>query len=355
MDRADLERLDRESLVLRAQAAGIKRARVLTRPELVDELLRLDAKPGGAAERELKRSRGFFGLARDLLSRVVERGLHLPDAAERFRAALVDPVPNVPRPEAQAIPTVTLAEIYAAQGHRERAIDTLKRVLEEEPDHLAARALLEKLEATDYVPPEAKLPPEPEVEAVAVAEEAAEEEEEDDGEAAISTPPPPAPPAPLTPEPVTSRVPSPPTASQPLVVVRDRCLAIPCGQTHYVWWQLAPASRRLAEESFFFVRVVTILPGWDGPRVATKDIAADPYAGELLLRDLEPGGVVRVAIGFVPDGDFVPVAHSPAFEGEAPGSLRHWTFGPTDGESPDVLADEVVRAAAERAVRLTSG
>ena len=168
MDRADLERLDRESLVLRAQAAGVKRARVLTRPELVDELLRLDAKQPLTRqdESQLKRSRGFFGLARDLLSRVVERGLHLPDAAERFRAALVDPIPNVPRPEAQAIPTVTLAEIYAAQGHKERAIDTLRRVLEDEPDHLAARALLEKLQATDYVPPEAKLPPEPEVEVV---------------------------------------------------------------------------------------------------------------------------------------------------------------------------------------------
>ena len=42
MDRAELERLDREGLVLRAQAAGIHRARVLTRPELIDELLRLD-------------------------------------------------------------------------------------------------------------------------------------------------------------------------------------------------------------------------------------------------------------------------------------------------------------------------
>ena len=42
MDRAELEALDREGLVMRAQAAGIRRARILTRPELVDELLRLD-------------------------------------------------------------------------------------------------------------------------------------------------------------------------------------------------------------------------------------------------------------------------------------------------------------------------
>src|SRR5688572_26380170 len=118
MDRAELERLDRESLVFRAQAAGIKRARILTRPELVDELLRLD--PSVDPEK-LKRSRGFFGRARDLLNKVVERGLHLPDAAERLVSALGTTLPEIKRPEPQAIPTVTLAEIYAAQGHKQRA------------------------------------------------------------------------------------------------------------------------------------------------------------------------------------------------------------------------------------------
>src|SRR5262245_44969417 len=144
MERAELERLDREGLVQRARAAGIRRARLLTRPELVDELLRLDPSidPG-----QLKKTRRFFGRARDLLSRVVERGLHLPDAADRLRAALGTPFPEVPRPEPQAVPTVTLAEIYAAQGHKQRAVDTLRRVLEAEPDHHGARALLDKLEA----------------------------------------------------------------------------------------------------------------------------------------------------------------------------------------------------------------
>ena len=42
MDRAELEALDRESLVVRAEQAGMRRARILTRPELIDELLRLD-------------------------------------------------------------------------------------------------------------------------------------------------------------------------------------------------------------------------------------------------------------------------------------------------------------------------
>jgi tetratricopeptide (TPR) repeat protein len=146
MDRGELEDLDRESLVVRAQAAGIRRARILTRPELIDELLRLDPDADAA---QLKKSRGFFGRARDLVARVVERGLHLPDAADRIRTmALGTTIPTtaVPRTEPQAMPTVTLAEIYAAQGHRQRAIETLRRVLDREPDHTAARALLARLE-----------------------------------------------------------------------------------------------------------------------------------------------------------------------------------------------------------------
>src|SRR4051794_13450726 len=157
MDRSELERLDREGLVMRAQASGIRRARLLTRPELIDELLRLDP---ATDQTTLKKSRGFFGIARDLLSRVVERGLHLPDAADRLRAALGTTLPQVPRPEPQAVPTVTLAEIYAAQGHNLRAIETLRRVLEVEPEHGAARALLERLSAPSYVAPPLPLPPE---------------------------------------------------------------------------------------------------------------------------------------------------------------------------------------------------
>src|SRR5512138_1312632 len=125
MNRAELEGLDRETLVARAEETGIRRARILTRPELVDELLRADR---SADDVELKKARGFFGRARDLLARVVERGLHLPDAADRIRSmALGTLPPSVPRVDTQAVPTVTLAEIYAAQGHRERAVETLRR------------------------------------------------------------------------------------------------------------------------------------------------------------------------------------------------------------------------------------
>src|SRR5580704_17766578 len=113
MNRVELEKLDRDALIARAEAAGVTRARILTRPELVDELL-LRSSTDEASKR---RARGLFGVERDLLARVVERGLHLPDAAERIRTLGI--APPTRRCAPAALPTVTLAEIYAAQGHRE--------------------------------------------------------------------------------------------------------------------------------------------------------------------------------------------------------------------------------------------
>ena len=185
MDRGELEGLDREALVVRAQAAGIRRARILTRPELIDELLRLDP---NATAAQLRKSRGFFGKARDLVARVVERGLHLPDAADRIRTLSLGAASTygsrVPRGEPQAMPTVTLAEIYAAQGHRARAIETLRRVLEREPEHAAARMLLARLEDEGYVAPPPPLPPEPENE----PEVAVDDDDEDDEPLTVETP-----------------------------------------------------------------------------------------------------------------------------------------------------------------------
>jgi hypothetical protein len=304
MDRAELEQLDRESLVLRAQAAGVRRARLLTRPELVDELLRLDPSVDAA---QLKRTRGFFGRARDLLSRVVERGLHLPDAADRLRAALGSPLPQVPRPEPQAVPTVTLAEIYAAQGHRQRAVDTLKRVLEAEPDHGAARSLLEKLQAEDYVAPPPPLPPE--------ADEARDEIGGNLGNGASALP-------------ASAR-------HDP----SDECIAIPVGKTSsYVWWRLSALSRErlAAEPSSFCVRAVILVPTWDGPVQETRDVPCDPNAGEATLRGIPEGAVVRVAIGLRDQGAFVPFSHSLPLERMGSSRLVRWTL---EGATPVPLDD----------------
>src|SRR5471030_2394346 len=125
MNRADLEALDRDTLVAKAESAGVLRPAVLTRPELVDELLVRTAKDAKAPE--LRKARGFFGIARDLLARVIERGLNLPDAADLVRAEPV--AARATRSTSSVIPTVTLAEIYATQGHKARAEETLRKVL----------------------------------------------------------------------------------------------------------------------------------------------------------------------------------------------------------------------------------
>src|ERR1700735_2958062 len=108
MDRAELERLDRTPLIARAEGRGVTRANILTRPELMDELLVRSARKD---DRDLPRKRGFFGRARDLVARVIEKGLHLPDAAERLRQVSVTASQLAAR-VAPAVPTVTLAEIY---------------------------------------------------------------------------------------------------------------------------------------------------------------------------------------------------------------------------------------------------
>lgn len=324
MDRAELEGLDRESLVLRAQAAGIKRARVLTRPELVDELLRRDPK---IDPEKLRRSRGFFGIARDLLTRVVERGLHLPDAADRLRAALGNnPFPETRRPEPMAIPTVTLAEIYAAQGHKARAIETLRRVLEREPEHVAARALLEKLEDASYVAPAPPLPPEPEVE--------------------------PEPPPPPDPDPDGTRLTVAAPQRKETPAGNDECVALPLGGGRtFVHFRVATR-----KDAPFVVRVLVVTPSWDGPSTETRDVSASPDAGEIVIDDLPASAVVRIAIGWGTGSSFVPIAHSPLFVSErrADADLACWTL---EGMIP-VTADDPrfasVREARERAARTSS-
>ncbi len=111
----------------------------MTRDELIDEILRLSANDPG----DIKSVRGWFGVARDLLAGLVEQGLHLPDAAKVIRGEGPGSVPSHRRPLA----TVTLAEIYAAQGHLARGVTVLKEVLEKEPEHEVARRLLSDLEA----------------------------------------------------------------------------------------------------------------------------------------------------------------------------------------------------------------
>jgi hypothetical protein len=343
MDRGELEELDRESLVVKAQAAGIRRARILTRPELIDELLRLDASTDDA---QLRKSRGFFGRARDLVARVVERGLHLPDAAERIRTlAMGEPPTTVARTEPQAMPTVTLAEIYAAQGHKARAIETLRRVLEREPDHAAARVLQARLEDAAYVAPAPPLPPEPEIEPDLYAGDEA-SAAPDDASSALDA-------SPDTRDGGTDheggidvsattdvlRVGEREPVREPVASMEvdeaeiDECFAIPLpanqgGARMYTRWSVSwstlGALLRTRPNGRFVVRAHVVTPSWDGPTAETRDLIVDPDEREAVLQGLPEPSVVRVAVGWFDGITFVPLAHSPALE-MARGGLTVWT------------------------------
>jgi hypothetical protein len=281
-DRAELERLDRETLILRAEAAGVSRANILTRPELVDELL-LRSAPSD--DPRVTRARGFFGRARDLLARVIERGLHLPEAADRLRRVTL-PVP--PRPPVQAaVPTVTLAEIYAAQGHTGRAIETLSRVLEHEPEHAAARALLKQLSEQRAGSGEAK--------AVALASEPPRSEAAPEPQGFLDD------------------------DTLPWRYDVDECVAIPVDPTTlFVYWEIREQTltyvRRNRQDGGLALRVLIITPSWEGPRSTTRDIDVGEPIADWFIRDLPAGAIVRVATGWRLGNTFLPIAHSSAIE-----------------------------------------
>jgi hypothetical protein len=298
MNRAEFEALDRDALIARAEAAGVHRARILTRPELVDELLLCAATDQATKQR----SRGLFGRARDLLARVVERGLHLPDAADRIRSLGI--VPERPAAPA-ALPTVTLAEIYAAQGHRARAVETLEDVLSREPDHAAACALMAQLRDETYPVPPPRLPPERDDETLA---DPSIEDDDEDHEMGPDPAVPQAEPAHLLDD-----------APLPTRCDVDECVAIPVDpSTLYVYWEVRDLTLEHARATrpggSIALRMVVIVPTWDGPRSSMRDRDVCETIGDFFVRDLPAGCVVRAAIGYRIGDVFVPVAHSPALE-----------------------------------------
>jgi len=137
-DPAELDALSREDLILRARARGVERPEQMTRVELRDEIVRM-SEPD--LERQ-RRTRGWLGVARDLLASVVESGLNLPDAAAAIRG---DAKSEIDFQGPPPVATVTLAEIYATQGHYEQALRMLEEVIEREPEHSSARALHQRL------------------------------------------------------------------------------------------------------------------------------------------------------------------------------------------------------------------
>jgi len=288
--------LSRDELCARAQALGVKRPELLTRVELRDEIIRLTETDAG----QRKRARGWFGVARDLVASVVEQGLNLPDAAEMIRGAGLTTTKIGP-----PVATVTLAEIYAAQGHHERALALLDQVLANEPDHRAAALTRERLVREK----EAKRPdggdlasPEPDGGREALEAEQPEFEEEQavpppSGEALC---------------PVEA-----PIARDVLLLVRA-----PTGQS-WASWELTERSFSSVTEGSWCLVVVEIAPSWDGPTERRHEVPLDRAIGQQQL-EVAPSRIVRAALGTKRGELFIPkvlAAH----------------FGCGDGTSPEVL------------------
>jgi hypothetical protein len=245
-DRDALQRMSRDELIAEARRCGALHPELMTRVELADEILRLseDESPGVAA------ARGFFGAARDLLARVVERKLNLPQAAALIRGI---PTPYLRSRAPAPVATVTLAEIYAAQGHPGRALSMLDEVLQREPDHEAARGLRDRL---------------------ASARPAAHAGE-------------------------------PPGPAAAVVVVTDD------GESVYVYWEIR--RERLAELQTRLpggqptVRLLSFVPSLVGAQASERDIVADPAWGGAKIDLVAPDAVVRAVLGWSGQGAFRPL------------------------------------------------
>jgi len=151
----ELDQKSRSELVDDARRLGVDRPERMTRVELVDEIVRRTTPLAQQAE-----ARGLFGVARSMLASVVESGLNLPEAASVIRGQVTA---RVPAGNQAPVATVTLAEIYAAQGHRGRALRMIEEVLATEPDHQEAlrvqHVLVGGSDAVQVPHPSASIPP----------------------------------------------------------------------------------------------------------------------------------------------------------------------------------------------------
>jgi Tetratricopeptide repeat len=325
-DPAELDTLSREDLILRARARGVERPEQMTRVELRDEIVRR-SEPD--LERQ-RRSRGWLGVARDLLASVVESGLNLPDAAAAIRGD------GKGEQEFQGPPpvaTVTLAEIYAAQGHYEQALRMLDEVIEREPEHATARSLRERIaEERDLGPGRRRKVVETKAETIVTPQPppvavASEPPPQTAPVPTVPDPPRPTPvsapaaaaPVPLpvpvpdapAPIPATAREPAPepaapepaPARSQPALVV------LQTSDRAFVYWRLPAVSPSL------LLRSVTVRPEHQGASVEECDYPLPLATGGFWLSRLAPGSEVRAAVGELSPHGFTPLAVARVLDG----------------------------------------
>jgi hypothetical protein len=313
-----LEEMTREDLLAEARRIGARRPEVMTRVELVDEVLRLTT-PNPI---ERKKVRGWLGVARDLVASVVEQGLNLPDAAAMIRGDIrFEPL----RAPQSPVATVTLAEIYGAQGHYDRAFGILDEVLVKEPEHEVARRLRDRLsiergsrksgeraaKAEDVAPsedvasladaaPEADLEPDSSVDGFTLIpphEASVADEPHADSE----------PPVPNgDPEPLLDSSEELPTLAPPPErrnAAREVAAVVAWtgADTAAVYFELGNEQDGAAP---LMVRVLEVRPRPTGAERAVHDVPITGTRGTARVYHLEPGSVIRAAIGWTERGEF---------------------------------------------------
>ena len=96
----------------------------------------------------------------------------------------------------------------------------------------------------------------------------------------------------------------------------DECVAIAVDPaTLYVYWEVRDdtlaAMKQREGDGALTLRVLVIVPTWDGPRTYTRDIDARVQLGDWFVRELPKDAIVRAAIGWLsPQGAFLSAAHS---------------------------------------------
>jgi hypothetical protein len=339
-----LDGMSRDELIARARSLGAKRPELMTRVELRDEIVRLTESDPVVR----RRSRGWLGVARDLVASVVDSGLNLPGAAAAIRGG------PQPRPEWQGpapVATLTLAEIYVAQGHSDRALAVLDEVLRSEPDHAAALSLKARLagdrgargrivDVSDSV----SIPDEPSVE-----DDAWDPPEFAPVEAPAVEAPAVEAPAVEAPRAEAPAVEAPraeaPLAARPAAPERDD-VAPPACALAVTKSALAVRYELEGPADGVTLRVLSFLPRREGPERLEIDVPVDAAetSGGLSLPPPSPGAVVRAVLGIGSNGGFKPLAVAWVYD--ASGAGMALAFAPP-GKEPRAL-----RANLEAALRV---
>jgi len=359
----DLQKLSRGELIELARARGVFSADALTRAELIDEILQRPV--------EEPVSPGLFGLlgvAGELVAGVVDSRLHMPEAANLIREMTKPRRSSRPPPP---LPTVTLAEIYAAQGHLDKAIAVLDEVLTTAPDHGDARALRERLadelaaalaaeaagDPEQAAPTEDKAPPAPteELEALAGDADIAPSEpadaidapvEPDADEGAAVAPPtvPEVEPAPASAdEPGTGEpLPSP---TPPAHYGADEVVALATDPaTAYVYWELRPErfarTRHADPDGRLVLRALTMVSRGLDVVSDSRDIPVDALVGDRFISGLTPSAELRLCLGWNGPKGFVPLAVATALQMPRDHTAPTLAVDRPDAEDPATQRDE---------------